>query len=1021
MKSPGILLLLLAFPAIGGASELASSPEVLPSPQGSGKGIWKSAYAKAQKLVGEFTLEEKVNVTRGFTADNVCAGNTGTVLRLGWPGMCLHDAGNGVRATDLVNSYPSALHVGASWDKNLTYQRGLYMAKEFKAKGVNVLLGPNAGPLGRTPLGGRNWEGFSVDPYLSGQLCAETIIGHQDAGVIANVKHFIGNEQETFRRPYFGVEAASSNIDDKTLHEFYLWPFVDSVKAGVASVMCSYNRINNTYGCENSKLMNGVLKSELSFDGFVLLDWNAHHTLESANAGLDLVMPQGGSFGENLTQAVGNGTVSEARVTDMATRIIAAWYLTGQDADFPSPGIGMQNLTLPHKQVEGRIPESRPVILEGAIAGHVLVKNENNALPFRKNPKMLSVFGYDATVPATKNTDKLFELGYTSSPAMGQAVLGTEEHFDQAAKGGTIVSGGRAAANSPPYMSDPLSAIQHRAAKDGSWVNWDLSSFDPGVNAASDVCLVFINAIATEGWDRDGLHDDFSDGLVLNVASKCANTIVVIHAAGIRLVDQWIEHPNVTATIIAHLPGQDSGRALVKLLYGEASFSGKLPYTLAKNETDYVPYAPCGRAQGDTDPQCDFTEGVYVDYRAFDERDITPRYEFGFGLSYTTFEYSALAVKVERASSNDLWQTLATVKAKVRNTGVVLGEEVAQLYVGIPNSPPKQLRGFEKVALDEGEAAEIQFELTRRDLSVWDVVQQQWVLQSGNYTIFVESQPIIVTFATIKMPGWTSFLNGLLTLCITLLVAAELPANATELDLVFPRSDGRYAETDQGIPVLLSLQHPQLAYHYGWGFRWTISLDKSLHLAASGTLGAVIHNDTEYSANSTHLEVAFTDHLAPGAYTFEWLFGMGPWCEYLPGSAAYDYNPGLSEGSFGFAIEEGAPTPTFTGTCPTPVGAISFTGLTTWHGLYASLDSPTATTMFCAMTAPVTHEPEPCLATVDAVQERSISSRLQWGSFAPAATANASSESKAVRLQVPGMAVFWLAGIAGMLASLFMS
>ncbi|KAF5004193.1 hypothetical protein FDECE_9331 [Fusarium decemcellulare] len=743
MRSSGLLL--LAFQALGVSAELATSPDVYPTPntpsppaQGKGSGIWKSAYAKAQELVGQLTLEEKVNITRGFSTDNVCAGNTGTVPRLGWPGMCLHDAGNGVRATDLVNSYPSALHVGASWDKNLTYQRGLHMGKEFKAKGVNVLLGPNVGPLGRTPLGGRNWEGFSIDPYLTGQLSAESIIGHQDAGVIANVKHFIANEQETFRRPYFGVEAASSNVDDKTLHEYYLWPFVDSVKAGVASVMCSYNRINNTYGCENSKLMNGILKSELEFDGFVLLDWNAQHNLNSANAGLDMVMPSGGSWGQNLTDAVENGTVSESRLTDMATRIIAAWYLTGQDADFPTPGIGMKNLTLPHEQVDARIPESRPVLLEGAIAGHVLVKNEDNALPFRKNPNMISVFGYDATVPKTKNADKLFELGYTSSPEMGQAVLGKEEHFDQAAKGGTIVSGGRAAANSPPYIKDPLSAIQQRAAKDGSWVNWDLSSFDPGVNAASDVCLVFINAMATEGWDRDGLHDDFSDGLVLNVASKCANTIVVIHAAGIRLVDQWIEHPNVTATVIAHLPGQDSGDALVKLLYGEAAFSGKLPYTLAKNESDYTPYAPCGRAQDDPNPQCDFTEGVYIDYRAFDADNITPRYEFGYGLSYTKFEYSSLSVHVDQAKeTNDLWQKLATVEATVRNVGEVRGEEVAQLYVAIPNSPPKQLRGFEKVALDQGESAEIQFDLTRRDFSVWDVVKQQWVLQSGNYTIFV--------------------------------------------------------------------------------------------------------------------------------------------------------------------------------------------------------------------------------------------------------------------------------------------
>ncbi|RSL88681.1 Beta-glucosidase cel3A [Fusarium floridanum] len=740
MWSSGLLCLIVQAIGVSASSEYPS-PEVLPSrpaAPGSGKGIWKNAYASARDFVALLTLEEKVNITGGVKTDNVCAGNTGTVPRLGWPGMCLHDAGNGVRATDLVNSYPSALHVGASWDKNLTYQRGYYMGKEFKAKGVNVLLGPNVGPLGRTPLGGRNWEGFSVDPYLTGQLSAESIIGHQDAGVIANVKHFIANEQETFRRPYFGIEAVSSNVDDKTLHEYYLWPFVDSIRAGVASVMCSYNRINSTYGCENSKLMNGILKSELSFDGFVLLDWNARHSLSSANAGLDMVMPSGGNWGENLTEAVQNGTISEERITDMATRILAAWYLTGQDLHFPTPGIGMKNLSLPHEQVDARVPESRPILLEGAIAGHVLVKNEDNALPFRENPKMISVFGYDATVPDTKNTDRLFELGYTSSPEMGQAVLGKEEHFDQAARGGTIVSGGRAAANSPPYISDPLSAIQQRAAKDGSWVNWDLSSFNPDVNGASDVCLVFINAMATEGWDRDGLHDDFSDGLILNVASKCANTVVVIHAAGIRLVDQWIEHPNITATVIAHLPGQDSGESLVKLLYGEAGFSGKLPYTIAKNESDYTPYAPCGREADSTDPQCDFTEGVYLDYRSFDARDITPRFEFGFGLSYTEFEYSSLKVNIRgTASTEDLWQTIATVKATITNVGPVSGEEVAQLYVAIPNSPPKQLRGFEKLAIEKGSSAEVQFELTRRDFSVWDIVKQEWDLQSGNYTIFV--------------------------------------------------------------------------------------------------------------------------------------------------------------------------------------------------------------------------------------------------------------------------------------------
>ncbi|KAK8096155.1 glycoside hydrolase family 3 protein [Apiospora kogelbergensis] len=719
-------------PTVAAAASTAQSPLVHPSPSGKGSGLWAGAYEKARELVGSMTLEEKVNITRGFaTKDNVCAGNTGTVPRLGWPGMCLHDAGNGVRATDFVSSFPSAIHAGASWDKNLTHQRAYYMGKEFKAKGVNVLLGPNAGPLGRSPLGGRNWEGFSVDPYLSGQLNAETIVGHQEAGVIANLKHLIGNEQETNRRPYFGAEAVSANIDDKTLHEFYLWPFVDGVRAGAASVMCSYQRVNNTYSCDNSKLLNGLLKTELGFEGFVLLDWSAQHSLTSANNGLDMVMPAGGSFGQNLTDAVNNGTVPEERVTDMATRILAAWYLVHQDGDnFPKPGFGMQNLSLPHEQVDARDPKSRPT------------------LPFAENPAMLSVFGYDATVPRTKNTDTLFNLGYTSSPEMAQAVLGTPAHFDQAARGGTIVTGGRAGANGPAYMLDPLSAIQHRASVDGTWVNWDLDSGEPDVNPASDACLVFINAIATEGWDRDGVHDDFSDGLVLHVAARCPRTVVVVHAAGVRLVDRWIEHPNVTAAVVAHLPGQDSGLALVQLLYGAAAFSGKLPYTLARNESDYgAAYAPCRPAtDADRDLQCDFSEGVYVDYRHFDRAGIAPRFEFGFGLSYTRFDYSDLVVKTDpkalragpsTTTAAGFWDVVAAVQFTVANVGDADGAEAAQLYLGIPGGPPRQLRGFEKVPLAPGEEGIVTLELTRRDLSVWDVVGQQWDLQPGEYGVYV--------------------------------------------------------------------------------------------------------------------------------------------------------------------------------------------------------------------------------------------------------------------------------------------
>lgn len=296
----------------------------------------------------------------------------------------------------------------------------------------------------------------------------------------------------------------------------------------------------------------------------------------------------------------------------------------------------------------------------------------------------------------------------------------------------------------------PFGAFTQRAKADGTYLNWDLRSGNPPVNPMSTACLVFINAMATEAWDREGLHDDFSDGLVLNVAAQCANTIVIVHTAGIRLVDQWIEHPNVTAAIIAHLPGQDIGGALIKIVYGEVSPSGKLPYTVAKNESDYGElYAPClPESKEDRFPQCNFTEGLYIDYRHFDVHGIEPRFEFGFGLSYTTFEYEGAPPEAFSLSSEVSQKPLADdsalditapISVTITNTGSVPGEEIAQLYVGIPNAPEKQLRGFEKVKLAPGEQAEVTFELRKRDLSIWDVVSQGWVIQSGEYKFHVGS------------------------------------------------------------------------------------------------------------------------------------------------------------------------------------------------------------------------------------------------------------------------------------------
>ncbi|OJJ87957.1 glycoside hydrolase family 3 protein, partial [Aspergillus glaucus CBS 516.65] len=380
------------------------SPPVYPSPEGTGSGSWATAYRKARDLVEKLSPEEKVSLTAGVKLDDGCMGNIPAIPRVGFLGLCESDAENGLRMTDYVNGWSSGIHVGASWSKDLTRQRGMHMGQEFRNKGVHVLLGPVVGPIGRVATGGRNWEGFSSDPYLTGELGAETVKGIQSAGVSASTKagHYIGNEQELHRNPETdaqgeNVESVSSNIDDTTIHELYLWPFQDAVRAGNASVMCSYQRINNSYGCQNSKTLNSLLKGELGFQGYVITDWYAQHAgIVAANAGLDMVMPITTLWGLNLTDAIANGTMDASRLDDMVTRIIASWYQLGQDTSFPPTGIGMpHDVNANHQRIIAKYPAERETLLQSAIEGHVLVKNVEGALPLQ-TPQLLSVFGYDA-------------------------------------------------------------------------------------------------------------------------------------------------------------------------------------------------------------------------------------------------------------------------------------------------------------------------------------------------------------------------------------------------------------------------------------------------------------------------------------------------------------------------------------------------------------------------------------------------------------------------------------------------
>ncbi|KXJ90937.1 glycosyl hydrolase family 3 N terminal domain-domain-containing protein [Microdochium bolleyi] len=726
------------------------SEPVYPSPQMPGSGTWKGALDKAKQFVAKLTVDEKAALVSGDESStgssgvlNGCSGNIRAIPRLNFTGLCLSDAGQGVRATDFVSGFPSEVHVGASWNKPLARRRAESLGLEFRVKGVNVALGPVVGPVGRVATGGRNWENFGSDPYLTGVLAAETVQGIQAQGVITSTKHFIANEQETHRNPNGdGVAAISSNIDDRTMHELYLWPFQDALRAGAACIMCSYNRVNNSYGCQNSKTQNGLLKTELGFEGFVVSDWGAvHGGVPVANAGMDM-----------LVVAVKNGSLEEARLDDMA------------DRDFPEPGIGMPaDLTKPHRIVDARNISSRKVLFDGAVEGHVLLKNTKGALPLKK-PKVLSIFGYSAKSPDQWNYKSnggvaAWTFGGESSYLGRDTQLGFSnvvgKDWSQIAPNGTIFSGGGSGAVTPASVSSPFEALSARAYDDGTALFWDFFSPDPDVYVDSDACLVLGNAYASEGYDRTGLFDKYTDGLIRHVADRCNNTIVIFHNTGARLVEEWIDHANVTALIYAHLPGEASGRALVSLLYGDSNFSGKLPFTVAKKESDYEQLLAADLPKGifAQFPQSNFTEGSLIDYRHFDAKDITPRFEFGYGLSYTRFNYSNLQVSsrdnaskdefpsgpVQEGGQIDLWDIVATVSADVKNVGSVDGAEAAQLYLGIPGdgSPVRQLRGFDKPSINATQSATVRFELTRRDLSVWDVVAQKWRLQAGEYQVFV--------------------------------------------------------------------------------------------------------------------------------------------------------------------------------------------------------------------------------------------------------------------------------------------
>ena len=811
----------------------------------------------------------KVNVTTGTGwSQNFCVGNTGPATAVGFPSLCLQDGPLGLRFADHSTAFPAGITTGATFNQDLMYKRGRAHGLEARLKGINVLLGPCMGPLGRMPAGGRNWEGFGSDPVLQAVAAAETIKGIQDAGVMATAKHWVANEQEHFRQSFeWGLpNAMSSNVDDRTLHEVYAWPFAESVRAGVASVMCSYQMVNNSYACGNSKILNGILKDELGFQGFVQSDWLAQRSgVASALAGLDMTMPGDGLrwmdgrslWGTRLTEAALNGSIPMERLNDMATRIVAAWYQLGQDT-WPAPppdGDGGPNfssftdeetgLVHPGSDDKTTAVVNKFVDVQGqgkdfhgrlaqqiAAEGTVLVKNEDEILPLTPRGRP----GRERSDEGNKFRVAIF--GEDAGPGRGPNACA-----DRGCNQGTLASGWGSGAVDFPYLVTPLKALEAKFDFKSVYMTSYLSNnppfkISPSILADQDLCIVFINSIAGEGFiASDGIRGDRNDlyankdgdRLVRSVAKGCGKgdgeTIVVVHAVGPVILERWIDLPGVKAVLLANLPGEESGNALVDVLFGDVDASGRLPYTVGKSLSDYGPGGQVLYYPNSVVPQQNFSEGLYIDYRHFDAHNTTPRYEFGFGLSYTTFAFSNISLTVLKPKSPlpspppsqlkppsydtsipdpatalfppnfrklknyiypyinrvrdikhgtypyphgydvpqppspaggapggnpDLYETHARVNVTLTNTGNRTGKQVVQLYLSFPDNviepstgekidfPVRVLRAFEKVELRAGESRVVSLGLTRKDLSFWSVVRQNWVLPTeGRFVVWV--------------------------------------------------------------------------------------------------------------------------------------------------------------------------------------------------------------------------------------------------------------------------------------------
>jgi len=643
-----------------------------------------------KSLIAQMTLEEKASLCSGL--DNW---HTKPIERLGIPSIRMSDGPHGLRKevpnqqTSVPSTcFPTAVTTASSWDRELIKQMGQALAQECQAEEVDIILGP-AINIKRSPLCGRNFEYFSEDPYLSSQLATSYIQAVQSMGVGTSLKHYAANNQE-YRR--FTID---ETIDERTLREIYLSNFEGAVKEGKPwTVMCSYNRVNGILASENKYLLTDILKEEWGFEGFVVSDWGAvDERVEGIKAGLDLEMPSSYGIGDQkIIEAVKIGKLDEKELDQTVERLLKIIF---KAVDNRNRG------TTYDKQAHHKLARK--------IAGEsmVLLKNQDNILPLKKEGT-IAIIGAFAKKPRYQ--------GGGSSHVNPTKLDNALEEIEKLVQGKAKI------------------IYEEGYNLDNDEMNQELIDKAKETAKKSNVAIIFAglpDRYESEGYDRKHMKMPENHNKLIEEVSKVQPNTIVVLSNGAPVEIPWID--KVKGLLESYLGGQAGGGAVADILFGEVNPSGKLAETFPKklsHNPSYLNFPGEGN-------KVEYREGVFVGYRYYDKKEIEPLFPFGYGLSYTTFEYTDIIVDKKEITDKETIE----VKVKVKNTGKVKGKEIVQLYVrdveSKVNRPEKELKGFEKIELAPGEEKTVTFKLDKRSFAYYNTEIRDWYVESGEFEILV--------------------------------------------------------------------------------------------------------------------------------------------------------------------------------------------------------------------------------------------------------------------------------------------